>query len=154
MTCSILENHSNILFSIVNFFGFAGAEMRALSAIDVALWDWPAAPGPADLRPIQQPQPRPHPHLRRLRALPADAEHRAGEPGGGGGRPGQGPVAAGRLRDEGFAPFDRIRPDAGRAGQVARAGGHWGPAAGGGVLGDSMPNDDLKKGVHVFQNVK
>jgi galactonate dehydratase len=27
------------LFSCANFFGFAGAEMRAISAIDVALWD-------------------------------------------------------------------------------------------------------------------
>ena len=27
------------LFSCTNFFGFAGAEMRALSALDVALWD-------------------------------------------------------------------------------------------------------------------
>lgn len=34
-----IENHWNNLFSLVNFCGFAGAEMRALSAIDVALWD-------------------------------------------------------------------------------------------------------------------
>lgn len=27
------------VFSYTNFFGFAGAEMRALSAVDVALWD-------------------------------------------------------------------------------------------------------------------
>jgi galactonate dehydratase len=34
-----LENHWNNLFSLVNFCGFAGAEMRAISAIDIALWD-------------------------------------------------------------------------------------------------------------------
>ena len=34
-----IENHWNNLFSICNFFGFAGAEMRAMSAIDFALWD-------------------------------------------------------------------------------------------------------------------
>ncbi len=34
-----IENHWNNLFSLVNFCGFAGAEMRAISAIDVALWD-------------------------------------------------------------------------------------------------------------------
>lgn len=34
-----IENHWNNLFSLVNFCGFSGAEMRALSAIDVALWD-------------------------------------------------------------------------------------------------------------------
>lgn len=34
-----IENHWNNLFSLVNFCGYAGAEMRALSAIDIALWD-------------------------------------------------------------------------------------------------------------------
>ncbi len=34
-----IENHWNNMFSLVNFFGFAGAEMRAISAIDIALWD-------------------------------------------------------------------------------------------------------------------
>jgi galactonate dehydratase len=34
-----IERHWNNLFSTVNFFGFAGSEMRAISAIDVALWD-------------------------------------------------------------------------------------------------------------------
>jgi L-alanine-DL-glutamate epimerase-like enolase superfamily enzyme len=34
-----IENHWQNLFSTVNFFGFAGSEMRAISAVDVALWD-------------------------------------------------------------------------------------------------------------------
>jgi galactonate dehydratase len=34
-----IENHWNNLFSLANFCGFAGAEMRAISAIDIALWD-------------------------------------------------------------------------------------------------------------------
>ena len=34
-----IENHWNNMFSLVNFCGYAGAEMRAISAIDVALWD-------------------------------------------------------------------------------------------------------------------
>ncbi|MBS1850096.1 MAG: mandelate racemase/muconate lactonizing enzyme family protein [Acidobacteria bacterium] len=34
-----IENHWNNLFSLVNFCGFAGAELRALSALDIALWD-------------------------------------------------------------------------------------------------------------------
>jgi galactonate dehydratase len=33
------ERHWQTLFSHANFFGFAGAEMRAISAIDLALWD-------------------------------------------------------------------------------------------------------------------
>src|SRR5512135_1195045 len=34
-----IANHWNNMFSSVNFFGFAGTEMRAISAVDVALWD-------------------------------------------------------------------------------------------------------------------
>ena len=34
-----IENHWANMYSTVNFFGFAGAEMRAISAVDVALWD-------------------------------------------------------------------------------------------------------------------
>ncbi len=34
-----IENHWNNMFSLANFFGYAGAEMRAISAIDIALWD-------------------------------------------------------------------------------------------------------------------
>lgn len=34
-----IENHWHNMFSLANFFGFAGAEMRAISAIDFALWD-------------------------------------------------------------------------------------------------------------------
>ncbi len=34
-----IENNWQNLFALVNFCGFAGAEMRAISAIDVALWD-------------------------------------------------------------------------------------------------------------------
>src|SRR5688572_13135774 len=33
------EKHWQNLFSCANFFGHAGAEMRAISALDIALWD-------------------------------------------------------------------------------------------------------------------
>src|SRR5690349_15097256 len=34
-----IEQHWQNMFSTMNFFGFAGSEMRAISAVDVALWD-------------------------------------------------------------------------------------------------------------------
>ena len=34
-----IESHWTNMYSTVSFFGFAGAEMRAISAVDVALWD-------------------------------------------------------------------------------------------------------------------
>jgi galactonate dehydratase len=33
------ESHWTNLFAYANFFGYAGAEMRAISALDIALWD-------------------------------------------------------------------------------------------------------------------
>lgn len=33
------ERHWQALFSYANFFGYAGAELRAVSALDIALWD-------------------------------------------------------------------------------------------------------------------
>src|SRR5689334_11374162 len=34
-----IERHWTNMFSTVNFFGFAGTETRAISAVDIALWD-------------------------------------------------------------------------------------------------------------------
>jgi galactonate dehydratase len=34
-----IERHWTNMFATVNFFGFAGAESRAISAVDIALWD-------------------------------------------------------------------------------------------------------------------
>jgi L-alanine-DL-glutamate epimerase-like enolase superfamily enzyme len=34
-----IEKHWHTLFHITNYYGYAGAEMRAISAIDIALWD-------------------------------------------------------------------------------------------------------------------
>jgi len=34
-----IERHWHDLFHITNYYGYAGAEMRAISALDIALWD-------------------------------------------------------------------------------------------------------------------
>ena len=34
-----IESHWSNMFATVNFFGFAGAKMRAISTVDVAQWD-------------------------------------------------------------------------------------------------------------------
>src|SRR5579884_2432509 len=34
-----IERHWHALFHITNYYGYAGAEMRAISALDIALWD-------------------------------------------------------------------------------------------------------------------
>jgi galactonate dehydratase len=44
-----IERHWHNMFSTVNFFGYGGSETRAISAVDVALWD---ILGQYDGRPI------------------------------------------------------------------------------------------------------
>jgi len=34
-----IERHWHALFHITNYYGYAGAELRAISALDIALWD-------------------------------------------------------------------------------------------------------------------
>lgn len=34
-----LDRHWQTLFHITNYYGYAGAERRAISALDIALWD-------------------------------------------------------------------------------------------------------------------
>ena len=65
-----IENHWSNLFALVNFCGAMGAEMRAISAIDVALWDL-CRPDrrPADLHDARRAQPRSH----RRSTIPASA---------------------------------------------------------------------------------
>ena len=62
-----IESHWNNMMGTVNFFGFAGSEMRAISAVDVALWDIAGAVyRTADLQPAWRAQPRSHHDLQHL----------------------------------------------------------------------------------------
>ena len=55
-----IESHWQNMFYTVNFFGYGGSETRAISAVDVALWDLLGQyTGPADLQPAGRALPRP-----------------------------------------------------------------------------------------------
>ena len=51
-------------------------------------------------------------------------------------------------------PFDQFGPTLAGPGKLREPVVIWGATTAAGVLGHSITNDDLKKGVHVFQNVK
>ena len=59
-----IERHWHSMFAAVNSYGYGGAETRAISAVDIALWD---IVGQHMGQPIYNSaggaQPRPHPHL-------------------------------------------------------------------------------------------
>ena len=93
-----IESHWQNMFYTVNFFGYGGSETRAISAVDVALWD---LLGQYTGQPIYNllggPLPRPHldlQHLCRPRQAPGlpalvyRARRRTGRRAAGAGRQG------------------------------------------------------------------
>ncbi len=148
-----IENHWNNMFSLVNFCGYAGAEMRAISALDVALWD---LAGKIIGQPIY--------HLLGGRSrtriavyntcvgygkhqdYQAWTEGRAGE-------------LAADLLDQGIRamkiwPFDRF--GATLAGPAHPRGKFtiWGQETAAGVLAHSLDEDELKMGLGVLDDIR
>jgi hypothetical protein len=84
-----VESLWNMMFDFAGFHGYSGAELRAISAIDIAPLGHPGAGrGAADLRPARRPFTREYPHLQHLLDLwPAlrrrTGAHRSGRAGRG-----------------------------------------------------------------------
>lgn len=148
-----IENHWQNMFSLSNFGGFAGAEMRALSAIDVALWD---LMGQYLNQPIY--------NLlggRNRDRIPtyntcvgygdypdyhAWFEGRAGE-------------LAQDLLKQGIKamkiwPFDQFGPTLGGPTNLRGQVTIWGEGTAAGNLGHSISNDDLRKGLGIVEDIR
>ena len=148
-----IENHWNNMFALVNFCGFAGAEMRALSAIDVALWD---IAGQALGKPIHTLLGgRSRDRIRiyntcvghgRYPDLQAWTSGKAGE------------LAEDLLRQGVRAmkiwPFDAIAPTLSGPTKPKEPFTIWGAQSAGGILGHDLELDDLKKGVAVVADIR
>ena len=148
-----IENHWNNLFSLVNFCGFAGAEMRAISAIDVALWDLAG-------------QHLGQPIYNLLGGRSRDcitvyntcvgygkyADHDAVMNGRAG-------ELAADLLQQGIRamkiwPFDQFGPTLAGPGKPREPVVIWGATAAAGVLGHSLDNDDLKRGLALVEDIR
>jgi L-alanine-DL-glutamate epimerase-like enolase superfamily enzyme len=150
--CNI-ENHWNNMFSLMSFGGFAGAEMRAISALDVALWD---LVGQHTGQPIYNllggrnreriPIYNTCVGYGKYPDLDMWTEGKAGE------------LAEDLLREGITAmkiwPFDEFGPTLSGPANPHAPYFIWGGKTAAGVLGHSISKDDLQKGVKIVQDIR
>jgi galactonate dehydratase len=148
-----IENHWHNMFSLVNFCGYAGAEIRAISALDVALWD---LAGQYFNQPIynalggrsreQVPIYNTAVGYGKYADYNAWTEGRAGQ-------------LASELLAQGITalkiwPFDQfgttLAGPANPRGKVTI----WGQETAAGVLAHGIRDDDLKKGVSILEDIR
>lgn len=148
-----IENHWANMFSLVNFCGYAGAEMRAISAVDIALWD---LAGQHTGQPIYNLLGgRNRERIRIYNTCVGYGKYPDNDLWLGG-RAGE--LAQDLLRQDITAmkiwPFDQFGntisgPADSRAPFVM-----WGGATAAGVLSHSISNDDLKRGVGIVEDIR
>jgi len=148
-----IENHWQNMFSLASFCGVMGAEMRAISALDIALWDLVGQIAGLPIYHLLGGRSRD-----RIRAyntcvgfgkypdLDAWMNGRAGE-------------LAEDLLKQGITamkiwPFDQFAP--GIAGPENPRGQTkvWGAVSAAGTRGSTISNDDLKAGVAIVEDIR
>ena len=148
-----IENHWQNFFSLVSFCGYAGAEMRALSALDIALWDLAAQKLGQPIYNLLGGRSRDRVPIYntcvsfgKYKDLELATTGHAGE------------LAKDLLRQGIRAmkvwPFDQFGttlagPDRPRQPVVI-----WGATTAAGVLAHSIPNEELKRGVSVVEDIR
>jgi L-alanine-DL-glutamate epimerase-like enolase superfamily enzyme len=148
-----IENHWNNMFSLVNFCGYAGAEMRAISALDIALWD---LAGQHTGQPIYNllggrnrervPVYNTCVGYGKYPDLDLWTDGRAGE-------------LAEDLLKQGITamkiwPFDQFGNTLSGPANTRAPYVIWGGTTSAGVLAHSISNDDLKRGVGIVEDIR
>jgi L-alanine-DL-glutamate epimerase-like enolase superfamily enzyme len=148
-----IENHWQNMFALVNFCGAYGAEMRAISAVDIALWDLFGQHVGEPIYTLLGGRSRD-----RIRTyntcvgfgkyddLTAWMTGRAGE-------------LATDLLAQGITamkiwPFDQFAPTLSGPADSRRPMVIWGAQSAAGPRGASLSNDDLKAGVAIIEDIR
>jgi L-alanine-DL-glutamate epimerase-like enolase superfamily enzyme len=148
-----IENNWNNMFALVNFCGFAGAEMRALSAIDVALWDLVGQHLKQPIYNLLGGRSRDRIAIYntcvssgKYKDYHDTTEGRAGE------------VAKDLLKEGILAmkiwPFDQFGPTLGGPERLREDVVVGGGKVAAGLLGHSITNDELKRGISVVEDIR
>ncbi len=148
-----IENHWNNMFSLVNFCGHAGAEMRALSAIDMALWDLAGQRLGQPIYNLLGGRSRDRVPVYNtcvsygpLADLEAWVEGRAGQ-------------LATDLLAQGITalkiwPFDAFGPTLSGPTRLREPTTMWGGKTAAGTLGHHLTNDELRQGLRIVEQVR
>jgi L-alanine-DL-glutamate epimerase-like enolase superfamily enzyme len=148
-----IENHWNNMFSLVNFCGSAGAEMRAISAVDIALWDLAGQHIGQPIYNLLGGRNRERVSIYntcvgygKYPDLDLWMEGRAGE------------LAEDLLRQGIRAmkiwPFDQFGTTLSGPADPHAPFAIWGGKAAAGVLAHSISNDDLKQGLSIVEDIR
>ncbi len=148
-----IENHWSNLFALVNFCGAMGAEMRAISAVDVALWDLAGQIAGQPIYMMLGGRSRDRVPIYntcvgygKYPDLDAWMNGRAGE-------------LAADLLSQGITamkiwPFDQFGPTLAGPGKERQQVTVWGAVTAAGTLGHHISNEDLKRGVAIVEDVR
>lgn len=141
------------LFSFVNFCGHAGAEMRAISAIDVALWDLVGQSMGEPIYNVLGGRNRASIPIYNTCVgygkhddLEAWLHGRAGELAES--------LLAQGVRAMKVWPFDQFGPTLAGPDRPGEPVKLWGAESAAGLLGHAISNDDLKAGVKVVEDIR
>ena len=148
-----IENHWNNLFALVNFCGAMGAEMRAISAVDVALWDLFGQIAGQPIYMMLGGRSRDRLPIYntcvgygKYPDLDAWMSGKAGE------------LAADLLRQGIRAmkiwPFDQFGPTLAGPGRERQQVTVWGAVTAAGTLGHAISNEDLARGVAIVADIR
>ena len=148
-----IENHWQNMFALVNFCGYAGAEMRAISAIDIALWD---LAGQYANQPIfNLLGGRSRERIKIYNTCVGSGRYPDADLWTGG-RAGE--LAADLLRQGITAmkiwPFDAYGLTLSGPHQPRAPFKIWGGLSAAGVLSHSIENDDLARGIAVVEDIR
>ena len=148
-----VENHWQNMFALVSFCGAMGAEMRAISAVDTALWDLLGQIAGQPIYVLLGGRSRDRVPVYntcvgygKYPDLDAWTGGRAGE-------------LAADLLAQGVAamkiwPFDRFAPTLAGPGREREQVTVWGAVTAAGPLGHRITNDDLARGVAVVEDIR
>ncbi|MBN8995275.1 MAG: mandelate racemase/muconate lactonizing enzyme family protein [Rhizobiales bacterium] len=148
-----IENHWSSMFALINFCGPMGAEMRAISALDVALWDLLGQIAGQPIYAILGGRSRERVRIYntcvgagKYPDLDAWLNGRAGE------------LAEDLLRQGITAmkiwPFDQFGPTLSGPGKEREPMVVWGAVTAAGTLGHAISNDDLKRGIAIVEDIR
>lgn len=148
-----LENHWQNMFALVNFCGAMGAEMRAISALDTALWDLLGQIAGQPIYVLLGGRSRDRVPVYntcvgygKYPDLDAWLNGRAGE-------------LAADLLAQGTAamkiwPFDQFGPTLAGPGRERHQVTVWGAVTAAGTLGHRISNDDLARGITIVEDIR